>query len=317
MKDDDMVESAGPPDALSHGAHAGAGDAIANRQSARKTSGHPVFWIIWHVCTLLLVLSFLSLMYSTVWEYSTRRYLKGFSDAIVPAASTPIEKIQAILNWMTRGPARKDAGRIAAGPNRNPTQTLNYSSLLKVCGTATNAFINLADSAGLSARRLLLLDSNRMTKHVVAEVFLRGRWIIVDPVFRVIPRGPHGAPLTRKQLAKPAIFSAATKDIPYYNPAYNYKTTAHVHLARIPFFGDFLRRTLAAWVPGWSDSWQISLLLERNSLAALLISAILVLFIAPLRLCLRWYAAARLHLHPVYLHTRVAHACHSFVHSAG
>ena len=135
-------------------------------------------------------------------------YLKGFSDAVVPSSAPPEEQVQAILNWMARGPSR----RMPALWIRSPIAILpnsNYESLLKVCGSATNAFINLADSAGLVARRLLLLDSQRRTKHVVAEVLIGGRWIIVDPAFRTILRDANSRPLTSDQL-RPATFLAAT-----------------------------------------------------------------------------------------------------------
>ena len=66
---------------------------------------------------------------------------------------------------------------------RDPEDTLNYSGLLHVCGSATNAFVNLADSSGLRARRLLLLSPRGTASHVVAEVSLDGRWVVVDPVF--------------------------------------------------------------------------------------------------------------------------------------
>ncbi len=85
-------------------------------------------------------------MYAAAWEYSTRRYLAGFSDAIVPATAPGDEKIQAILNWMAHGPARYPSMPSDLIPDRDPTDTLNYYALLQVCGTATNAFINLMRS---------------------------------------------------------------------------------------------------------------------------------------------------------------------------
>ena len=53
--------------------------------------------------------------------------------------------------------------------------------LLKVCGSASNAFMNLADAAGLKVRRLLLLDPSGDTMHVVAEVQWGDRWVVVNP----------------------------------------------------------------------------------------------------------------------------------------
>ena len=106
-----------------------------------------------------------------------------------------------------------------------PSTRLNYKELLNVCGTATNAFVNLASAGGIEARRLLLLDAQGMnTNHVVAEVHLDGRWVIVDPTFHAILKDSAGRLLTRQELASPAVFQDATRNIPGYDPAYNLRT---------------------------------------------------------------------------------------------
>jgi hypothetical protein len=202
--------------------------------------------------------------------------LKGFSDAIIPAAVSPEEKIKAILNWMSYGPPRLPWGPNAIAPNREPTDTLNYESLMKVCGTATNAFINLADSGGMAARRLLLLDSRHQAKHVVAEVRVDGRWIIVDPTFRVVLRGIDGKLLTREELADPAVFSAATRGIPRYDPRYTFENTSHIHVSRLPVLGHTLQAVLDRLLPDWEASTTTTLLLERESFFAMALAIILV-----------------------------------------
>ena len=144
----------------------------------------------------------------------TRRYLKGFSDAIVPASAPPVEKIESVLAWMAHGPARLPDGPSPNVPDRDPTDTLNYDALLRVCGTATNAFINLMDTGDVPVRRLLLVDAKQNTKHVVAEVLVDRRWIIVDPAYRRIMRDNKGDTLTREQLTNPVTFNAVTAKIP-------------------------------------------------------------------------------------------------------
>jgi len=99
---------------------------------------------------------------------------------------------------------------------------------LNVCGTATNAFLNLARSSDLRVRRLLLLSPDRRTKHVVAEVLIDKRWIIVDPTFRVIMKDARGHYLTRSELRNPAVFSEAAGAIPNYPHEYSYDQFAHV-----------------------------------------------------------------------------------------
>jgi hypothetical protein len=267
---------------------------------------HRLFRAAWVVTSALLLLAIAAAAYSVVWEYSTRRYVKGFSDAIVPSSATPEEKIDAILHWMSNGPARRDHG--PDGSIRDPTETLNYASLLKVCGTATNAFVNLADSAGLSSRRLLLLDQNRRTMHVVAEVLVDGRWIVVDPVFRTVLRDATGNTVTRKDLTSRPVFLAATRGIPGYDPIYTYDRTEHVRMARLGGMGSFLRVTFGRLAPGWEDSVTASLVLERESLATMMGAVFLVMVLILIRIFLRWYGVRRLGVHPPEMGARMLRA---------
>jgi transglutaminase superfamily protein len=277
---------------------------------------HTFFRAIWYAGNVLLILAILLAGYAAVWEYSTRRYLKGFSDAVVPFASSPEEKVEAILHWMSNGPSRA-AGPQALGPDRNPIDTLNYASLLKVCGTATNAFVNLGDSAGLAVRRLLLLDSHHLTMHAVAEVLIDGRWIVVDPAFRRVMRGTDGSLLTREQLSSPAVFAAAIRSIHGYDPVGNYERTVHVRMARLGVIGQPLRRALNLLLPGWEDSTAISLLMERESLATMVAALVLAFLLGLLRVGLRWYGERRLGVRPVRIRQQIRRALYAFVDTGG
>jgi hypothetical protein len=251
---------------------------------------HRMFRCLWWSVNLLLSLALVCTIVTGVREYSVRRYLSGFSDAIVPQAAAPLEKVEAILAWMRDGPPRLEA----QDPNRlsahDPTDTLNYRQLLAVCGSATNAFLNLSRSAGLETRRLLLLTPARTTKHVVAEVLLERRWVIVDPTYRVILKNSHGDFLTGRELQDPAIFREATSLIPNYVPDYNYENFAHVRLATVPWRGFHIRRQLDRFFPGWDEYLDWSLLLERrsflsfflavNSLLGLLLLRVIFAFLA-------------------------------------
>lgn len=264
---------------------------------------HKSFRVIWRVVNILLLCSFLSVLWAGAWEYSTERYLKGFSDAIVPVSAAPIQKVQAILTWMAHTPARFDQAPASMADDRDPTESLNYTSLLSVCGTATNAFLNLADTGGLTARRLLLLDANRTTVHVVAEVLIDGRWIVVDPVFHTIFRGTDGELLTAGQLAHPAVFRAATQSVTGYDPAYAFDRAVHVRLSHFVPVGAWIRHIWG--VPGWEGWSALSLILERKSLALLVLLASVALFLVALRSALRWYGESCLGIHAERLHRRL------------
>lgn len=272
-----------------------------------------IFEWSWKAVNLLFAISVVLFIVTACWEYSTRRYLHGFADAIVPATATPVEKSEAILNWMEHGPARRDAPQHGNDNIREPEESLNYASLLKVCGSATNAFVNLANAGGLPSRRLLLMNDKRDTNHVVAEVWTGEKWIVVDPSFRFIPRGFDGQPLTREDLGDPAVFEHVVQSVPHYDPSYNYYHTAHLRMARVPIIGPTLRRILETVAPRWSDSIYITLLAERRSFASAIVAGLLcsVFFLA--RLILRRISEMRLGIHRVRFRDRLLRACRTFL----
>lgn len=270
------------------------------------------FRAAWHGVNLAVFVFMLVLVYGTVREYSTREYLRGFADAVVPSSATTEQKVEAILAWMQRGPARRTTADPAGLSLRDPEETLNYQQLLQVCGTATNAFVNLAASSGLQARRLLLLSANGQTKHVVAEVFLDGRWAVADPAFHALFRDDQGLLLTRQQLRDPRVFQHAISRVPHYPPEYTYEITTHVRLAGIPIIGRPLRRVLDRVLPSWEESSEWTLLLERRSFAIAFLAALSLLLSLSVRLALAWYGSWRLGIVRVRLRDNFLRATHSF-----
>lgn len=173
---------------------------------------------------------------------------------------------------------------------RDPQETLNFRQLLEVCGSATNAFLNLSRSSGLEARRLLLLTPEHTAKHVVAEVHLDGRWVIVDPAYRVLMKDARGNLLTRKDLQNPEALREATSSLPRYLPEYSYESFAHVRLAALPFRGTQVRKLLDRFFPTWDEYLDWSLLLERRSFLYLFLSTNSLIFLMLVRAILVWVA---------------------------
>jgi hypothetical protein len=316
MNDDHAFKSGGAPAfADGSGAHApedcSAQSFSADYSASRKYSR--LFHCAWVGVNSLLIASILLALYTFSWEFSTRRYLQGFSDAIVPATAPADEKVETILSWMRSGPARLPYGPSSEVPDRDPTDTLNYDALLQVCGTATNAFINLANTGNLEVRRLLLLDQNQMTKHVVAEVFVNGRWIIVDAAYRVVFRDASGRAVTREDLLNPATFSAVIKFIPNYPPAYTFDNAVHIRVARLHILRIPLRGILNRLTPGWEDSMTMTLLVERESFGAMIASILLVIFLFLLRYSLRWFGKARLGIRAATLRAKLRRAGVAFL----
>jgi hypothetical protein len=261
---------------------------------------------------VLLVLAILLAAYAGGWEYSVRQYLNGFSDAIVPATSAPEQRVQAIMNWMSNGPPRLIAANPDALSARDPETTLNYQQLLAVCGTATNAFLNLSRSAGLTTRRLLLLAPDRTTKHVVAEVLIGDRWVVVDPTYRVMLRDGQGRLVTRKDLQDPKVFAEATESIPAYPRSYTYEHFAHVRIAKLALQRFHLRAFLDNFVPGWDEALDWSLLLERESFFVLFVATVALFFFLAVRFLLGWYADNRLIVPRFHLREHVLRAGAAF-----
>lgn len=275
------------------------------------SSRHPVFRAVWWSSNLLLATALLTLAYAEVREFSVRRYLDGYSDAIVPNFLPAQEKIRAILRWMRTEPSRGIADNLNLLAQRDPEVTLNYAQLLRVCGTATNAFLNLARASDLQVRRLLLLSPDGRTKHVVAEVLVDRRWIVVDPTYHVIMKDAQGRLLTRKDLQDPAIFDQAAAAIRNYPREYNYEHFAHVRLARLPF-GLHLQRVLDEIYPDWDEAVDWSLLLERESFFYLVLAAVVTFILLFARFMLGWYADSRLRIPRFHLRQKMMRAGMAF-----
>jgi hypothetical protein len=260
---------------------------------------------------VLLVAALIAAAYTGVREFGIRWYLDGFSDAIVPSILPAEPKVQGILDWMRVEPSRSLSNPDGLS-TRDPYITLNYQKLLQVCGTATNAFLNLAREDDLRVRRLLLLTADGNTKHVVAEVFIDGRWIVVDPTYRMIMRDAQGRMLTRADLQRPELLAEATGRIPNYPREYTYDHIAHVRMARLPIGGPLLRKVFDSIYPGWEESVDWSLLLERQSFFYLVLAAVATLFFLVFRQILGWYADSMLRIPRVHLRKHVVRAGAAF-----
>jgi hypothetical protein len=273
---------------------------------------HYGFRCIWWLGNLLLAVALVSTSWSGAWELSVRRYLRGFSDAVVPEASSSREKVEAILAWMQNGPPRLETTQTTKVSPRDPEDTLNYRQLLEVCGSATNAFLNLSRSTGLETRRLLLLTADRNTKHVVAEVNLDGRWVIVDATYRALMKDAKGNLLTRTDMQNPVIFQEATSVLPHYPPQYSYERFAHVRVAALPLQGAKVRQLLDRFFPTWDEYLDWSLLLERSSFMYFFVSANALIFFMLMRLVLGWIADRRIHVPRFHLRANLSRATAAF-----
>ncbi len=217
--------------------------------SSHLSATHRIFHLIWWTSNFLLLLALFASIGTGVWEDSVRKYLRGFSDAIVPEAATPVDKVEAILTWMRNGPPRFEVTRPADVSARDPQDTLNYRQLLAVCGSAMNAFLNCDGARAWKLVDCFFLHPTAAPNTLSRKLNLDGRWVVADPTYRVIPRDAKGSFLTRRDLQNPEIFEQVTSGIPNYAKAYNYDNFAHVRVSALPFQGFQIAN--ASTVPSW------------------------------------------------------------------
>jgi hypothetical protein len=233
------------------------------------------------------------LLYGLVWNYSIDRYLQGFADAVLPGQSTPQQDAETLMTWFFQESSHLDnSANVSA--SRDPVVVLRHSRLLRTCGTSVNAFVNLAKAAGLKSRRLLLLDSSGNTMHVVAELYIDGRWVVVDPVYRIFFRDSSGNLLNAEQLRDPKIFQDAVGRISGYRPWYNFDRSSHVRLEYVPVIGRALRRLLHAAFSQWDDAGDWGYLPEHPALVLVLESLVLLLITMSMSVALRRYRRNKL-----------------------
>ncbi|MDT7896467.1 MAG: transglutaminase-like domain-containing protein [Armatimonadota bacterium] len=184
---------------------------------------------------LSLVMAFLA---QHQW-LAQRAYLQGFAEAIAPLDGSPSEKVDALLRYFRHHPPR-----LKTDPNdwdRESVTALRSSELLKICGSASAAFVFLARSLGIPARVLLLLNERGVTKHVTAEVWLDGRWVVVDPAFGMAMKDKGGRWLSKEELKNPESLRSATRNIPY---PYTFDRTAYINWRKLPLVGERIGRWL-------------------------------------------------------------------------
>jgi hypothetical protein len=124
---------------------------------------------------------------------------------------------------------------------------------------------------------------------VVAEVQFDGRWVVVDPAFRVLFRDAQGQVLTKEQLRNPIVFREATQIVPNYPQSYTYEATSQINLSRIPVIGKRLRPILDRMLPRWEDQFDWTSILERESYAVVVIALLGLLCSVGLRFLFSWY----------------------------
>src|SRR5215470_14614305 len=82
------------------------------------------------------------------------------------------------------------------------------------------------------------------------------------------------------------------------------------------FIGTSIQKTLDSLIPGWDNSVTISLILERESLAAMVVVIVIALFLSLLRFSLRWYGEKHLLACSIRMRHRLRDAYQAFLNTA-
>lgn len=119
------------------------------------------------------------------------------------------------------------------------------------CGTKAWLLVLLAGRAGLAARELRLCDARHIARHVVCEVRLAGRWVVLDPTADVAFRRQDGRLATVAELRDRRLLAVnmARAAPPYHRDSFRFDHAERLHFEKLPLVGGLARR-LAARIAG-------------------------------------------------------------------
>lgn len=208
------------------------------------------------LCAVALVMALFSQIRCSVrWSY-----LRGFAESIVPLDGAPSEKVEALLRYFRHHPPRLKTVSDEWREKPPVPEVLRHEELLRTCGSAAVAFVLLASSLGIPARSLLLLNERGVVQHVAAEVWLDGRWVVVDPVFGMAMKDKRGHWLSKEDLKNPETLRSVTRNVPYPSN-YTFDRTAYINWRKLPLVGERVENWLCRYGleerlgrPLWLDS---------------------------------------------------------------
>lgn len=128
------------------------------------------------LCILLLA----SPLYAVVNEDFAR--IKQVSNDVCAHANTIEEKVMALSHYV-HAKLKPDASKgIPATAQLSTMDRLD--SGVGWCNHQAGVFMRLAEAQGIKTRMLYLLnDEGTASHHTIAEAFVGGRWVIIDPMF--------------------------------------------------------------------------------------------------------------------------------------
>ena len=102
------------------------------------------------------------------------------------------------------------------------------------CGNSTKLFVALVQRAKFKARPLLIISNGVIGAHVVAEVWVEGRWAIFDPIFGYFYSTPEGYLATAKHIQENPELLKKVVDRNYPIKSYSYQYITRTNWRKIP-----------------------------------------------------------------------------------
>ena len=176
----------------------------------------------------------------------------SFLDGICAALGThdlaPEPRAMRLFRWASTYdddvPPTDPAAASMARDLRTPRTIVEHPAYFRAdCGSKARLLAALAGRAGLKARELRLCDSTHITRHVVCEVWLGGRWAVFDPTIGLDFRRRDGRLATAAELRDRALLAANAARAPRYDPRrWRFDHAERLHFEKLPLLGGLLRR---------------------------------------------------------------------------
>ena len=115
------------------------------------------------------------------------------------------------------------------------------------CGSYSRVVHVMLDERGIRNRFLFLTDDHGSTIHTVLEVWMGGKWAVVDPSFGIVYRRPEGGYVSADELKDdPDLLRWNVRTVSGYDASYDYHAFTHLNWKKLPILMPALRIVLVA-----------------------------------------------------------------------
>jgi hypothetical protein len=137
------------------------------------------------------------------------------------------------------------------------------------CGSKAWLLAILARHAGLQARELRLCDAHHLARHVVCEILVGNRWVVLDPTVDLDFRRRDGQLATADELRDPVLLAINARRAEYYDrQLWQFTHAERLHFEKVPLVGGLLRRLASRLTGRPAEEIAVPAALEQPRLVA-------------------------------------------------